>query len=353
MDLIHKDFKAGKIKLRVTDLDDLWYLSHLIDPGDLLRGKTTRKIKTGQGENAKTVKKPMTLSIEAETITFSSAGNSLRINGKVKEGPEDVPRDSYHVLELEIGTEIVLEKPQWLSYQKQKLQEASERNYLYLLCLFDREEALFAITKKFGYDILTTLQGEVSKKRKTVEVKKDFQEEIIKIIEQYAQRYQPEHIILASPAFYKDELLKKIPAPELKKKIALAICSDVSERSIDEVMRRPELADVLKNSRARQEQLLMEELLLEIRREKLAAYGKKEVEKAVRAGAVRILLLTDEYVQQQREKGNFAALDDLMKMVDQLQGKVHILSAQSESGRKLNGLGGIAALLRYELSPKR
>ncbi|MBI1968428.1 hypothetical protein HYS49_00815 [Candidatus Woesearchaeota archaeon] len=80
---------------------------------------------------------------------------------------------------------------------------------------------------------------------------------------------------------------------------------------------------------------------------------QREVEKAIHAGAARTLLLTDEYVQEQREKGNFAALDELMKLVDQLQGKVHILSAQSESGRKLNGLGGIAALLRYELPRER
>lgn len=349
MNLIHQDFKSGKVKLKITDPDDLWYLSHLIDPGDMMRGKTTRKIKIGTGENAKMVKKPMTMTIEAETITFSSTGTSLRINGKVKEGPEDVPKDSYHALELELGSEIIIEKTQWLSYQKQKLQEAAERNYVYLLCLFDREEALFAVTKKIGHEVLLTLTGEVPKKRKTAEVKKDFQQEIINALEEYAQRYQPEHIILASPAFYKEELLKRITKAEIKKKIALAICSDVSERAIDEVMRRPELEEVLKHSRAREEQLLVEELLSEIRKGQLAAYGKKEVGKAVTAGAVRMLLLTDEQVQKEREQGRFAALDEQMKLVDHLQGKVRILSAKSESGRKLNGLGGIAALLRYEL----
>ena len=63
MDIIHSDFRKGVVKLRVNDMDDLWYLSHIIDTGDLVKGKTTRKIKIGDGENAKTVKKTLTLKV--------------------------------------------------------------------------------------------------------------------------------------------------------------------------------------------------------------------------------------------------------------------------------------------------
>src|SRR3989344_9239739 len=148
MQLISSDFKKGSVKLKVTDKDDLWYLSHLIDQGDTIRGKTTRKIKIGEGENAKSVKKTYTLSIKTETVELTET--SVRINGKVTEETEDVPKGSYQSITLEEGSEFTLEKPQWLSYQKQKMQEACEKKYDYLLCLFDREEVLFALTKKFG-----------------------------------------------------------------------------------------------------------------------------------------------------------------------------------------------------------
>ncbi|HLD41562.1 MAG TPA: hypothetical protein VJB06_00865, partial [archaeon] len=237
MDIISKDFRKGFAKIRVTDPDDLWYLSHLIDPGDFVTGKTTRKIKIGTGDNAAVTKKTLTLTIEAETVEL--AEHSLRINGKIREGPEDVPQGSYHAISLELGSEFTLEKVQWLEYQKKKLKEAGEQKYSYLICLFDREEVLFALTKKFGYESLAKIQGEVPKKTKTVEVKTDFQEEIIKALETYEGRYKPERIILASPAFYKEDLFKKMKNPELKKKTVLAVCSDISERSLDEVMRRP------------------------------------------------------------------------------------------------------------------
>ena len=349
MDILTRDFKKGFVKLKINDLDDLWYLSHLIDPGDLVRGKTTRKIKIGEGDNATVTKKTLTLSIEAETIELGSAGTTLRVNGKVKEGPEDVPKGSYHTITLEEGSEFALEKVQWLAYQKKKLEEAAEKKYNYLLCLCDREEAIFALTKKFGYEILVKITGEVAKKFRNVDVLKDFYQEIIKAIDIYNGRYNPERIIIASPAFYKEDLVKKITSGDIKKKIVLATSSSVDERAIDEVFKRPELAHVLKTSRAREEQLFVDDLLQEINKNQLAVYGKEQVMKSITAGAVRILLITDKYIQQQREKGNYQAIDEAMKKVDHLQGEIHILNSALESGKIVDGLGGIAAVVRYKI----
>lgn len=347
MNIIKADFKKGYVKIKVEETDDLWYLSHLIDPGDLVHGKTTRKVKIGAGENATVTKKTLMLKIEAETIELTE--NSLRINGRIREGPEDIPKGSYHSISLEEGNEFTLEKVQWLEYQKQKLHEAGEKKYNYLLCLFDREEAIFALTKKSGYQILVKITGDVPKKAKKTEVKKDFQQEIIMAVDVYNGRYNPENIILASPAFYKEDLFKKMPASELKKKVVLATCSDISERSLDEVMRCPELAAILKNSRARKEQLVMEELLHEINKQERAAYGWKLVKEAINSGAVSKLLLTDHFIQQRRIAHEFEEIDAGMKHVDALKGEIHIISSQNDSGKKLDGLGGVAVILRYQL----
>src|SRR3989338_5661556 len=293
MNLLHSDFKKGIVKLRVTDSDDVWYLTHLIDPGDLLTGKTTRKMKLGEGENAKTIKKTFTVTIEAETIQLDETGTCVRVNGKIKESPDEIPQGVYQAVELQEGEEFILQKVKWLSYQKQKLQEATEKKYSYLMCLFDREEALFALTKKKGFQILVELHGEAQKKRTTIEIKKDFYEEIIKALETYNARYTPEAIILSSPAFYKEDLLKKITAPEVKKKIVLVTCSDISERSLDEVIKSKELEKTMQSSRTRQEQVLVDEVLQEISKNNLAVYGWKETKTAAEAGAIRILIVTD------------------------------------------------------------
>ena len=348
MDIIHKDLRKGIVKLRVTDSDDLWYLSTIIEPGDILTGITTRKIKIGDSENAKVIKKTITLTIEAERIDFSANGQSLRINGKVKQSPEEVPKDSYHALSLELGEEFTLEKPQWLEYQKQKLQEAAEKKYTLLICLLDREEAMIALTKKSGYELLTKIKGDVPQKGNLTEAKKDFYLELIKVLEAYQERYTPEKIIVASPAFYKEEVFKRITSAQLKQKVILATCSDVAETSFDEVIQRPELQATLKESRIRQEKILVEELLAEIKKNHLAAYGWEEVQTAVKAGAASKLLMTDSFIQQRKLDKKFAEVNEVMKHVDTLKGEIHILSSDQEPGKKINGLGGIAVILRYK-----
>ena len=347
MRLIHADFKKGTVKIQIDHPEDLWYLSHLIDPGDLLTGRTARKVKISDNENTPAVKKIFILTIEAESTTLED--NVLRVNGLAQEGPEYIPAGAHHTLELEVGTEFTWQKTTWLEYQKQKLQEATQQKYAYLLCLCDREQALFALTKKSGYEILLHLKGDVPKKVPTIIGKQDFQAEVIKALETYANRYHPERIILASPAFYKEDLLKRITSPQLRATISLATCSDVAEPYLDEVMKDPELRTILKDSRARAEKLLVDELLLEINKNNLAAYGWQEVGKAQHAGAVSKLLLTDKFITISRQEERFAEVDHLMKHIDTLKGEIHIIASENDSGRILDGLGGIAALLRFKL----
>jgi len=69
-------------------------------------------------------------------------------------------------------------------------------------------------------------------------------------------------------------------------------------------------------------------------------YGKKEVETASQAGAVEQLLVIDKLV---REPG----VEKIMNTTENLGGKVMVISSEHDGGKQLQGLGGIAALLRY------
>ena len=46
MKKIFEDLKHGIVKIKIENLDDLWYLSTIVDKGDLVKGETFRKIKT-------------------------------------------------------------------------------------------------------------------------------------------------------------------------------------------------------------------------------------------------------------------------------------------------------------------
>jgi protein pelota len=345
------NIKHGIAKIMIENQDDLWYLSHIIDPGDFVKGKTLRKIQKGTEEKAKQVKKAVFLKIKAEKIEFSKNSDVLRVGGKIEEGPEDVAKGSWHGFSLEPGSIITIEKQKWLSYQTSKLKEACKAKIpRIIICVFDREEAYFAMMKKYGYELLSHLKGKVQKKAVEEKAKGGFYSEIIKQLEEYSKRHNLDKIIIASPAFWKEELMKELKSEELKKKIVLATCSSAGKNGVDEVIKRPETAEALREERAADEINLVEKALSEISKEGNVAYGLKETEQAAVAGAVETLLVTDKLIQQMREKGNYRKLDSIMKSVDSAKGSISIISSEHEGGKKLSGLGGIAALLRYKMN---
>ncbi|MBW2976693.1 mRNA surveillance protein pelota [Candidatus Woesearchaeota archaeon] len=354
MKIIHSDFKKGEAKVKVENLDDLWYLSQIIEKNDFVKAKTFRKIKLGEENQRKQkiVKKAVFLVIQVEKIEFSKTSNSImRVSGLVKEGPEDVPLGSHHTLNIEENSVIKIIKQNWLKFQIDRLKEASkETTAKILICVHDREEAYFALMKKYGYQLLANVKGTVQKKADLKKIESSFYRETIKQLEEYDSRYTLNKIIIASPAFWKEELMKEIKDKNIKDKIILATCSSVGENAISEVLKRPETANALKQERIAREYKCVEELFAEIAKNNLASYGLRETKNAAVAGAVRILLITDSFIQQRRMENTYGEIEETMRAVDKTKGDILIVSSEHEAGKKLDGLGGIAAILRFKLA---
>ena len=63
--------------------------------------------------------------------------------------------------------------------------------------------------------------------------------------------------------------------------------------------------------------------------------------------AVETLLITDELLRTERESDS---IDSFLKSVEHSQGRIVVFSTEFEPGRKLDSLGGIAALLRFKVA---
>ncbi len=211
--------------------------------------------------------------------------------------------------------------------------------------IFDREESIFAMLKNQGYEILTKIKGDVAKKGFETGGK-DFYKELIGKLEEYNKRFEPQNIIVASPSFWKEYLMKEMP-PELKEKITLATCSDVEESAINEVLQRPELLKVLEHDRAAKELSMVEEVLKAIAKNE-ACYGLKECKEKTEIGAVKELLVSYAFINKAREDGKHLEVEKVMKLAEQTGASVHILSTE-EAEQKLRGLGGMAGILRWKM----
>jgi protein pelota len=197
--------------------------------------------------------------------------------------------------------------------------------------------------------MLTVIKGKVAKKAVPEKVKDTFYDEIIKQLEEYNKRFELDKIIVASPSFWKEELYKVLGTNPLKDKIIQATCSGVDETSVSEVLKRKETQEALRQERISKEMSIVEDLFAQIAKAGNAAYGMIEIQQAADSGAVENLLVTDQLIQKARSENTFSALDKIMRQVERTKGKVWIISSEHEGGKRLQGLGGIGATLRYKL----
>ncbi len=353
MKLLHSNLKKGEVTVLAQNTDDLWYLSTIIEPKDIVQGKTLRKIKIGGEEerSKEAIKKPVFVKLEVEKVEFGKHSNVLRVSGIIKEASEEIPLGEHHTFNVDENTSISIIKQEWLKYQLDKLKEAcSEKISSLLICVHDREEAYFASFKKYGYEVLAHIRGDVQKKREENIKKENFYLTIISKLSEYVERYQIRQVIIASPAFWKEDLMKEVKDKDLRQKIILATCSSATKNGIEEVIKRPEVRVALKQERTAMEINKVEELLTEIAKSNLAVYGLKETENAASIGAVKELLVTDFLIQKSRNENFYNNVEKIMKAVDKSKGEISIISSEHDGGKQLDGLGGIAAILRFKLN---
>lgn len=337
-----KDLKNGIIKLRPQNQDDLWLLSQIIDINSFATAKTTRKIKISE---TKVEKKTYILKVSINSVKYEN--EVLRLLGKVVSEVDDIPKGSSQSLSISINDLLTIEQG-WLNYQIEKLEDATKEKIKILLIAMDREEAYFAKMTSNGYEILSNFKGEVFKKSENGLVGGGgFYQEVSTKLEEYYERLNVDKIIVASPAFFKEDFLKQFKNEEIKKKIHLATISSVGSNSFVELLKREEVKAVFSQERFEKELFYVDKFFEELSKDGKCTYGLDQIKQKTEQGSVEILLLTTKLINAYREKEEFKTLENLMKLVEQINGKVMIIESSNDAGKRLDGITGIGAILRY------
>lgn len=352
MRIIHQDTKKGIIELLPETLDDLWHLSHLIEPGDLLSARTTRRIQDTTGERLRSdrgIKKNFFMGIRVENIKFHKYTGKLRATGVIEKGPEDlVPLGSHHTLNLKLKNPVRIQKEKWTRWHKKRIKDAVKASKIprALLVVIEDDVADFGILRQYGVEYYGPIIGGISGKRmiqkNRAQVLKKFYDEITETITNFEGI---EGIIIAGPGFGKNDFYHYLEQkyPELSKIAILESTGAGGRAGIHEVLQKGILEDMVTEGRVAQEMRAVADVLHEIGKSSmLVTYGKKEVETASQAGAVKELLVVDELVREED-------VEEIMNTTENLGGKVMVISSSHDGGKQLSSLGGIAALLRYGL----
>ncbi|MCD6557832.1 MAG: mRNA surveillance protein pelota [Candidatus Aenigmarchaeota archaeon] len=335
MKIIKKDLRHNKLVIKPETEDDLWVLEKIIQPGDLVSGKTVRSIAIERGDKREKVKKKIFAKITVEKVELNDG--MLRVNGKIVEASEDVPH-AHHSFEVEIGGLITIEK-EWHKYHLDQLNAAQRKQPKILICVLDDESADFAtLTSRISYD--ANIKG-ITGKSLGEQDKSPYYKEVINYLKEAVKR-GAEKIIIAGPGFTKDNIMKLIKNDkDLGGKVFTDNVAHTGHAGIQEVLKRGIVDKILKNSAISEETRLVEQFFEELGKDGNVSYGKEEVKKAINMGAVEKLLISDSLIKDNEE---------LMKKAEQMGAKVRIISTEHEAGKRLLNMGGFAAFLRYKLN---
>lgn len=352
-------------------IDAQWHAYNLIRPSDLLRASAIRKVITESGSGARSNERVhMNLTIRVTKLDFDPQAGQLHVSGQVAEENKWVKLGSFHTLDLELQRNFTLEKADgWDSVALDTLKEAIDQ---------DKKAVLWAIVMQEGLANICLITEHQTILRQKIEVnlpkKRAGSSDHEKALDRFYQTTldsllrqidlaNPMPLLLASPGFTASSFqafIKKQAAAGANKqlqqfvsKITVAHSASGHLHSLGEVLNSPAVTSKLSDSKFARETQLMDKFFEMIRKDDQRAwYGPKECELAVERAAVGkgggALLISNSLFRSQEIKTR----KRWVKVVDDVKeqgGEVRVLSSMHESGKRLDGLGGIAAILTYPI----
>lgn len=328
----------GEIRLFPETLDDIWHLSHLVGPGDLVFATTFRSVEaaTDKLRPEKVEKRPVRLGIRVEKVEFHQHTNRLRIAGIIESG---VDVTAYHTLNVEAGFEISVIK-QWRSIDCERIHravDASAYGVVHVVSVEEGEAQVYRL-RQFGPEWVTTITAGSSKGADTGTRSVLFE----KTLEVLAAVTGP--LVVAGPGFVKDDFANyvKARASDLAQRMLVVETRRIGRGAVQEVIGQGVLERLLGDLHLAREVRLMDEVLHRIASGGAVAYGIDEVKKAIAYGAAETVLVSDTLL---RDEG----ATNVIREAERVNASVVVLSTEFEPGERLAAIGGAAALLRYRI----
>lgn len=340
MHLIEK--KGLEYELKIDTLDDLWILSQFIVPNDTIFSTTIRKVKIGNENSTKQVQKVIFVELKVKKTNFEH--ETLKISGEIQNETEFTAIGQSHTLNFNLNDKIKIKKNSLLKYEQKLLKSSLDSKKSFnLLVLLDRDELLTCEFSEFSYRVLFEKKGLGSKKYHLQNINEN--EEKFKLLEDLFKK-DYSNIIFAGPGNYKENLKKYI-----NDKTGLKILSfsypDISSHIIPKLIKEVSKSGILQESQIGREEEFISKLLENINKDEKSTYGYKNVEEAISQGKIEALLISTKFINKKKEDNEYQDLSNLMNMTEQINGELVIINSKNQPGKILDGITGIAGILRY------
>ncbi|UCD72907.1 MAG: mRNA surveillance protein pelota [Candidatus Bathyarchaeota archaeon] len=359
---IEKGRKRIRLDLVPESLDDLWHIFNIVAKGDEVQARTTRLVKT-ESEDARPTKGKrvsVVLRVKVENIHFDSETERLSIGGVIVDAPETLSaKGSHHSIHVKVNTKLSVIKDHWMRHHIERLERAKHvETQPIIVVALDDSEFCIAILRHYGFDIKLEYGRSLPGKREPERRTKALNETLKLLDKTLTEVWREEKgpIVIVGPGYMKDVLKNYLNKrnPELTNSLSnVGTVSSPGIAGLNEALRSGILSKISAEIRANIDTGYVEETLRSLGQEKTdVTYGEKETRIAAELGAVKRLLITDLTIRKMEEESD-SNIGELLKSVEKKGGKITVVSSRHEGGRKLLGLGGVAALLRFPLNLQR
>ncbi|KAJ5684417.1 uncharacterized protein N7477_000762 [Penicillium maclennaniae] len=368
---------SGMVTLCPEEPEDMWHAYNLIRPGDLLRASAIRRVTTTQDTGSTSSNRVhLTLEIRVKSLDFDPHSSQLHVSGQIINETAHTKIGQFHTLDLELNRNFTLEKEigadgegvGWDSIAVEQLKDAvdegGKRRAEAVAVVMQEGLAHICFIGQFQTIMKQKIEMSVPRKRQgggdhDKGMNKFFRVTLETLLRQMefntsitsgSNNESVRPVLLASPGINDNAWIEAIATQHR----GCAFCFWISELSL-EVLQSPAVKALLADTKYARETKLMDDFLEQLRKEtNKATYGPREVESAVDQGAVGrgggVLILSNRLFRSQdvAERKRWVSLVDRVRDVE--GGEVRILSSDHESGKRLEGLGGIAALLTFPVA---
>ncbi|KAK3380509.1 hypothetical protein B0T24DRAFT_615635 [Lasiosphaeria ovina] len=359
------------VALLPVEPEDMWHAHNLIAISDTIKAHAVRKVtQTSSTGSTMSERVHTDLTIRVTSTFFDPAASSLHVSGTVVRENAWVNIGQYHTLDLELNRPFTIWKSNgWDSVAMQTLAEAvnDDKPDTVVAVVMHEGLANICLITDFRTVIKQRVESNIPKKRSqaqdTAGGMTAFYEKTLSTLLRAVDFSNSRPMLLASPGFVAQDFRAYMQSEGAKRadkrlqriaKDAVVVHSSTGYvHSLNEILKSPEVQATMRDKKFTTETALMDQFYERLRKDDGRAwYGAKPVAKAVEEGAVGrgggVLLINNSFFRSldipTRKK--YVALVDRVKDDG---GEAKVLSSDHESGQRLDGLGGIAAILTYPI----
>lgn len=347
MKVYKKNFKELFFELGIESLDDLWVLSLFINEGDSVGSLTTRRFRAQDSDESE--KKKVFINLEVKNCKLDLDLQVIKIIGVIVSGSpvEFVNVGEHHSFDLTIGDSLKINKKILLDLQKKLLTkslESKSQSKIFLIVL-DDDSALIARLNENKYTTIAEILFKGSGKRDSSQRGSNrisYFDSILKVLE--SEDY--DNIIVGGPGFEKENLQKyiaeKITDPKKKSKFIFTQVSSPGISGIKEMIKGGVLRKIISDLSVQKDSDLIDEFMTDLSKDKPVTYGLTQIKEALNRNALKSVMISDKLF-----KDDFNNIKSLLLGLEDKKIEYHIVASDSEPGRILDNMTGIAAFLYY------